>query len=1475
MNRNITPKYLPKRTEKEIRAFWSEKKAYERSREKRSHGEDIYLLDSVHGIGDSENNTLVYSMILKDSLIRYMRMRGYNVRDVPGTDAYSGEIEYRALQSMGLEPDEIGENAEEYVRECRRASREFMNSLAEDLSEMGIWMDWRKSYTPVDSKYMEGVWFMFRELNSKSLIGRFRGISQWCPSCRSFISRQQIRMEKEWKKGVYAKFRLKDRSDTYLAVWFSEPWKLTATLALEVSSSKRYSIIEIRGGREKIIVGSGEMENVLRDCGIKDFRKAGEIGGEKLIGQRYIHPLFGSTVEEDDIIDIGMMESEDLNIDIVLDGKSTGRTGIRPVVPAHSNYDLNLAERNGIQALTPVSDTGELGDRTGKYAGFGIFDSDSIIIRDLMNSRAALSAYDILESTPYCKKCGSRLIPMISEEWSFRPSSIGDAVESAASEVEWVPPWMMGVDYEWMEQMMPIPISRKGYWGVPMPVWTCSCGHTEVLGSTGELEKNSPEFKKGMGIHRPWVDRYTLKCPKCGGSMKRVEEILTPDFSYMAASWAQLHYPGIESEFKRWWPADLVVEPLSKSRTWIYSQMAASVALFDRPPFKRVIGTGKVGISEESIDIKKALVKYGADIVRYTLLSSEKPWHNHDLRARDTEPVRRLFNRLWNIHRFLALHLSIFEFKAEEVSIDTVHEYGMAVDKWMLSYLESSKERYMKSMDSGETELATGVLESLVDTVSTWYIRAVRERIKSGDMERREVLSAYRTLYETVIHIIRMLAPFAPHISERMYMNLNGSEVTVHSENIETPNRLLIDRNLDVRMEIAMDIIRSGRKARRNAGIPIRWPVNRIVVKAASKEVIEAVDLFRDFIKDELNVKVIETVAPAQEWGEMILEVQPNPDAIGLVYRQWSSRIAVMLRNRPAKRIREEIKKGEYYLGIEGQMVKIEPNMVKFVSSLPDYVVEERFLDGSVYLDIRRDERLLIEGRMREIVRRVQDMRKDLALGFRDYIDLYISGNEEIEEAVMEWGEEMAEITHAREIVLTNEEGIEGEYLVEWYIEGEPVIIGIEPLYWEEMMTALTRIPGINRQKAESIFDAGYTNLALLLEASEEELASIPGISSGLARKIRSNVRKNFSDGAVLIRKDEIYECGACGALFEEVPESCPKCHLSLHLKEEEPEPEKEEEKEHEERAEKSGDDFIKKMAKIKGIGPSRARLLYESGYRSEEDLKKAGMDKVAETKRMSRALTERLFKELGIEESGAPAPEKKKGGAEGEKPQKVVEEMSEKEFIKALSGIRGLGPSRIKRIYRAGYHSMEDLKNASVDDIAGIPRMSRALAETLKEFVGIPEDEEEEEFMPEKGGLYIFSDARRAYSSAGKLPKDTHILCLTRDEPGSIKKKKGLDESRVMQVSGSAPDALRPNELDKIALTLDKWMAEKGSKALLMDVLDQIISENSFESTMRFLDYLKDEGRRKDFFVILSFNLNSLPDEEKKILREKADYLD
>ena len=1450
MNGDIPSKYSPLSTEREIRQFWDEKKAYERSKEKRSKGKDLYFLDSPHQHGDMGDASFIYSMIVKDSLLRHFRMRGWNVKDTAGIWGYDPKAEMDARERMGLSPDEEPKNSEEYIRQCRKEAKNIGEDMADFFKKMAVWLDWKRHYTFLDNKYAEAVWYTFKELNSRGLLGRFRGISHWCPQCRTFLSKSEIKTEMDWKRGIYVKFPLKKREKSYLVSWFSEPWRITATLALEVIPSKKYSVIEIKNSKEKIIIGSEERKEVLKNSGIMDYRVTGEITGDKLVGMRYSHPLFGS-LEEEGVIDISEMESEDLRIDRIIAGRSGGSTGIKPIVPAHSAHDLALAEKNDIPILTPVGEDGSLGDETGKYSGFLIFDSESIIIRDLVNTGMALSPYDVRESVRYCERCGSRTIPRISEEWAFKPANIGEKTEEISSEVDWRPAWMMGGDYDWMHSTPPIPISKKGLWGVPMPVWVCSCGNTEIIGSARELEDKSPEFKVGMGLQRPWADRYTVPCSKCGKPMKRVEDVLSSDFAAMCASWGQLHYPAMESDFKRWWPADLVVEPLKKSRGWIYSQLSASAAIFEKAPFEKVLGTGNIDTGKKEKSISRLLDIHGADIVRYALLKYKKPWESRGMGKDALEEAKKVFNTLWNLHRFVATYFTISDFKPEEVSLETVHEYGLPQDRWILSVIEGKKDEYIRAMDGLSPDDAVEALESLIRTVSRWYLRSVRSRIKSADLDRKEVLAGYRALYEAILICTKFMAPFAPHIAEEIYLNLGGKETSVHSDSIDVPNKLLMDRNLEIRMEIAMDIIRSGRTARRKAGIAVRWPMERMVVKAASREVVEAVELFGDFIREELNIRSIEVVPPAQEWEEMMLEVEPNPDAIGLVYRQWSSRIAVMLKNRPAKKIREGIKKGEYYLGIEGQLIKILPNMVRFISSLPDYVVDQNFLDGSVYLDVRREESLFVEGRMKQIVRMVQDMRKDLNLRFLDYIDLYISGDEKIEEAVERWGEEIADITRSREVILTNEEGIEGEYIVEWAIEGERVIIGIVPLYWEEMISVMSKIPGVSRQRAEAIFDAGYTNLASLLSASPEDLSQIPGVNSGMAKKISTYMEKNFSGGAVLEEFGEgKYRCSACGAVLDEPADVCPKCGLPLRLKEKE----EKEEKPEEERPTEAEEDFIKMLSDIKGIGPSLARALFKAGYHDQESLKKASVEDLLKIPRMSRALAEILLE-------GAGARPKK---PEEEK----IEEMSEDEFVSLITKIKGIGPSKARKIYDAGYHSIDSLKKADVADIAKIPRMSRALAELVKEFIG--ESSEEKKNITE--GLRLYRDMDAAYRDMKEISGSLDsILCLTRESSKKIKSTYGLKNAEIHMVSGSAKKALRPNELDKIALTVDKFVSSEGKKAIIIDAVDSMISENSFDSVMRFLDYLKEESESKNFFIFIVLNTEILKEGEKKIIMEKT----
>ncbi len=1490
MDREIRSRYDPINSERAIKELWEEKKIYERAKEARAKGKDLYFLDSLHTTADTESTDVVYSILVKDAIIRYLRMRGYNVKDNAGFEGYVAEAEHRAREKMGIESEEDIENLgrEKYLNACRKEAKEIRDEISEFFRDLGVWLEWRHSYTPLDNKYVEGVWYAFKSLNEKGLLDRFRGVSHWCPHCNSFLSRSEIKKEVEWKRGVYVKFPIKGKRREYFVVWFSEPWRLTATLALEVIPSKKYAVVEIETRGEKIILGRDEMKNVLKDSGITKYQLIGEISGKDLVGHRYVHPLFG-TESEEGIIGIEDIEAEQLNIDRVIAGRAGGLTGIKAVVPAHSGHDLILAERNDISVMTPLDNAGELGADTGKYAGFNVFDAESIIIRDLVNTGMALSTYDIREGNRYCSRCNHRLIPRISEEWAFKPAETGTKTEEMVSEIEWSPAWMIGPDYEWMQESPPIPISRKGYWGVPMPVWTCSCGHKEVVGSAKEFEEKSSTFKAGMGLQRPWIDRYVIKCPKCGKDMKRGEEILSQEFVAAAASWGQLHYPAMEGEFHRWWPPDLLVEPVKRGKGWIYLQMSISGAIFGKKPFKKVVGTGKVDTSRLSTDkLFELRNRYGVDALRYAILRVNHPWINRNLGKEWFERVKRLSNTLWNIHRFAVINYGLSGFRPEEVSLDIVHEYGLSQDKWLISFMEGTKEKYMENMDRFLLDEAMKEVEKLVYTISKWYIGSVRIRIKSRNLDRREVMAGYRTLHEALMTSIKLMAPFTPYLSDIIYRDLGGGKESIHEETLEPPNRVLVDKYLEVRMDIAMDIIRSGRIARRKAGISLRWPLERIVIKALSREVVEAADIFGEFIKESLNIKRIEVVPPATEWEEMILEVHPNPDAIGMVYRQWSSRIAVMLRNRPAKKIREGIEKGEYYLGIEGQLVKILPNMVQFISRLPDYVVEHSFLDGKVYLDIRRNDSLMVEGRVREIIRRVQDMRKDMNLNFGDYINLYIAGNESIEGAVETWGEEIAEATRAQEITLTNEEGIEGEYIVEWYIEGEKVTIGITPLYWEEMVSAFSRIPGITRQKAETMFDAGYINLDALLGAKEDELTQIPGITQSLARKILSHMHKNFSEGAELIQNGKEYQCSACGATMETPEQICPKCHLPLHIREirEEPEEEKEEEVP-EVREEDRKEEFIEAVAGIKGIGPSKARALYKAGYHSIEDLKRASVEELAKVPKLSLALAEMIKNEFGYIEAEKREEEKLKAEKEKEvrAPEAAPEErreMSQDEFVKEISKIKGIGPSKARALYKAGYHSIDDLRKASVDDLAKIKRFSRALAEMIKENYGSEpgrevaeekeKEEEKQEIVWEDGRFYVFNDVRDMYSYAKSEETSRKILYLTKEGSRALKSKYGLKAENAFHISNIAKSALRPNELDRIALKIQKFASKGGEKIVITDSFDQLVSNNSFESVLNFINALKEDFRAKKCMLVLSINMESLDKNERRQIEDKAD---
>ncbi|MCG7845339.1 MAG: class I tRNA ligase family protein, partial [Methanomassiliicoccales archaeon] len=705
------------------------------------------------------------------------------------------------------------------------------------------------------------------------------------------------------------------------------------------------------------------------------------------------------------------------------------------------------------------------------------------------------------------------------------------------------------------------------YWGIPIPVWTCKCGEMKVIGTVDEL-KGAEGFREDMELHRPWIDAVKLTCPRCGGKMNRILDVLDVWFDSAVASWAQLGFPKHREAFERLWPAKLIVEAHDQTRGWFYSQLAAGVIAFGRAPYESVLMHGWMLDSHGQpmskskgnvVEPSKVIKEYGADALRFYLIKTSAPWEDIPFQMEGVKNARKTLNVFWNVVNFATTYMAIDNFDPQRIGKDVVRAHLRQEDLWLISRTEKLKNEVTRQLNALELHKAGRAIENyILDDLSRWYVRLIRDRMWSDEGDAGK-LAAYRTLYDAIMDTALLLAPICPHLAEEVYGHMDGNKVTIHMMDWPSSDLTKVDERLEKAMTMVQEIVDTVTRERQLKNVKLRWPMKRVVIKVDSSDTLVALKSMEDILRSQANVKIIEYVSPGEEWPETVLNVVPNPMAIGKVYRQWASKIAVLLQSRPATLIKESMQRGEYSLGIEGQLVKIEPNMVSFTISLPKDVYATTFSGGELYLDFEVTQEIEAEGYSREIIRRVQQTRKDLKLDVEEFIKVEIRTDSKVSEYLKMWKEHIMHEVRSKSLELVIE--ATGEKVGKWEIEGEKVEIGVSSMNLKDSIKELAKIPGITPKAAEALVDAGARTLNDLKNMSEEKIEEYANLNKTEVRKVMH--------------------------YFDRAPEICKV----------EPEPTGQ-------RMEK--DELMPYLLRIPRMNELKAEMLYDAGYDSIEKLQSA-----------------------------------------------------------------------------------------------------------------------------------------------------------------------------------------------------------------------------------------------------------------------------
>ena len=1044
-----------KELENKIQRFWQEQNIYDKTSKQRENKPKYSFLDGPPYCSGRIHLGTAWNKTIKDSFLRYKSMSGYSLRRQAGWDTHGLPIEHKVEQLLEIQSkQEIEEKygIDNFVAKCKEFAIKNKKDMTEQFKSMGIWMDWEDPYVTYDNGYMESCWWTLKKADERDLLMHDKRVITWCPQCETALANAEIEYDEKQDPSIYVKFELKEQEfdeTSYVLIWTTTPWTIPANMAVSVHPEFDYSYIKVTNKetneKEILLMATGLIGSLFEE---DEYEILKTVTGESLEGVEYIHPL----KEE-------VPAQAEFTHKIILGDHVTleDGTGCVHTAPGHGPEDYEVGVKNGIEVFCPVGENGCYTKEAGKYADQGIKDANPEITHDLYHHNALLHEGTIDHRVGLCWRCKTPIIYIATKQWFIKVTQIKDQMLEQVDAVEWVPSWAGESRFkDWVSNARDWTISRQRYWGIPLPIWTCEeCDNKVVVGSKQELKDLSgDQTLTGDFVHRPHVDNITIPC-ECGHEMHRVPDVLDVWIDSGVAGWAALHYPQDPSEnFEEWFPYDFITEGHDQTRGWFYSQLGLGVAAFGKAPYKKVLMHGftlddkgqKMSKSIGNVvSPEEVIEKYSADTLRYYLLDANKPWDDLKFNWDEVQNSAKLFNILWNVYYFATTYMSLDNFDP------TAHNKEDLTfrreDLWIRSRVNTLIKSVGEDIESLVFNRATEkITEFVLEDLSRWYVRLIRGRtwVESDDPDK---LGAYYTLYYTLKDLIRVLAPIAPHVTEEIYQNLvRGVECdapeSVHMLDWEYDEEE-IDTNLEENMSYIRDIIEASAHARDVARFKLRWPVQNITVVTEKDEVKTAIESLEDVLMEQANSKkvTIET-----ELENAIVIAKPNMSILGPKLRGDLGRVKKYFEQDDvdAGIILDEVtQNGQYTIHFDDQDITLVEEEILFEKDVPENLVSCDFEGGSVYVDTEVTPEIYSEAMSRELIRRIQDMRKDMDLNVEANIQVIVECSEDFKEAVLPHQDYISNEVRTAKLEFDNISSDEG-YTKDWKIEEEQLKIFIK-----------------------------------------------------------------------------------------------------------------------------------------------------------------------------------------------------------------------------------------------------------------------------------------------------------------------------------------------------------------------------------------------------------------------------------------------
>lgn len=1039
--------------EKEVEKFWKDNKIFEKSMDSRKEGETYTFYDGPPTANGKPHIGHVLTRVIKDMIPRYRTMKGYMVPRKAGWDTHGLPVELEVEKKLGLDGKEQIEEygMEPFIQQCKESVWKYKGMWEDFSSTVGFWADMEHPYVTYDNNFIESEWWALKEIWEKGLLYKGFKIVPYCPRCGTPLSAQEVSQGYKTVKERSAIVRFKVvGEDAYFLAWTTTPWTLPSNVALCVNPDEIYCKVKAADGYT-YYMAEALLDKVLGKLA-KDDEPAYEIL-EKYKGtdleRREYEPLFACAGEA------AAKQRKKAHF-VTCDNYVTmsDGTGIVHIAPAFGEDDSRVGREYDLPFVQFVDGQGNMTKET-PYAGVFVKKADPMVLTDLDKEGKLFDAPKFEHDYPHCWRCDTPLIYYARESWFIKMTAVKDDLIRNNNTINWIPESIgKGRFGDWLENVQDWGISRNRYWGTPLNIWQCECGHMESVGSRQDLyEKSGDERAKTIELHRPYIDDITMKCPDCGKTMHRVPEVIDCWFDSGAMPFAQHHYPFENKDlFEQQFPADFISEAVDQTRGWFYSLLAESTLLFNKAPYKNVIVLGHVQDENgqkmskskgNAVDPFDALNKYGADAIRWYFYINSAPWLPNRFHGKAVvEGQRKFMSTLWNTYAFFVLYANIDNFDATKYTLN--YDKLPVMDKWLLSKLNTMVKTVDADLDSYKIPEAARALQEFVDDMSNWYVRRSRERFWAKGMEQDKI-NAYMTLYTALVTVAKAAAPMIPFMTEDIYQNLVRSidadaPESIHLCDYPEVNEAWIDKDLEANMEELLEIVVLGRACRNTANIKNRQPIGTMYVKAE-----KAMDKFyTDIIADELNVKEVKFADDVESF--ISYSFKPQLRTVGPKYGKLLNGIRTALSEIDGTAAMKELRdNGVLVLDIAGNRVELAEEDLLIETAQSEGYVTETDGETSVVLDTNLTPELIQEGFVREIISKIQTMRKEAGFEVMDKIIVYAKDNDKIMDIMKANQDEIKREVLAENIILGEAEG----YTKEWNINKEAVTLGVSKVQEE------------------------------------------------------------------------------------------------------------------------------------------------------------------------------------------------------------------------------------------------------------------------------------------------------------------------------------------------------------------------------------------------------------------------------------------